>query len=174
MPLVADPYLSVVAALPSLSALLRHRAAVQPDDRAYVALSDRGREDAVITFAELDRRAVALARRLADRAAPGSRALLLFPMGIECLVAFFGCLHAGIIGVPMMVPRRQSARDASASILADCDPRLALTTAELLSGARGDLAGRFQHAGLEWLAVDAPTDEIDAADLTVAEANRDD
>src|SRR5881227_4048803 len=84
MPLVADPYLSVVAALPSLSALLRHRAAVQPDDRAYVALSDRGREDAVITFEELDRRAVALARRLADRAVPGgyrvSRRVLRLPL----------------------------------------------------------------------------------------------
>src|SRR4029077_15015405 len=87
------------------------------------------------------------------------------PMGIDCLVAFFACLHAGIIGVPMMVPRRQSARDASARILADCDPRLALTTAELLSGARGDLTGRFRHAGLEWLAVDTPADEVDAVEL---------
>jgi acyl-CoA synthetase (AMP-forming)/AMP-acid ligase II len=161
----ADPDLSTIAALPSLTALLRHRAAVQPYDRAYVALSDRGHEDRTITFAELDRRAAALARQIAGRAAAGERALLLFPMGIDCLVAFFACLHAGIIGVPMMVPRRQSARDASASILADCDPRLALTTAELLSGARGDLTGRFRHAGLEWLAVDTPADEVDAVEL---------
>ncbi len=165
MPPAADSDLSVLAALPSLSALLRHRAAAQPNDRAYIALSDRGREDATITFAELDHRAAALASRLAKHAAPGSRALLLFPMGIECLVAFFGCLYAGIVGVPLMVPRRQSARDSSASILADCGPRLALTTAELLSGARGDLTGRFQHAGLEWLAVDAPAAELDAAEL---------
>jgi acyl-CoA synthetase (AMP-forming)/AMP-acid ligase II len=162
----ADPDLSTIAALPSLTALLRHRAAVQPDDRAYVALSDRGHEDRTINFAELDRRAAALARQIAGRAASGERALLLFPMGIDCLVAFFACLYAGIIGVPMMVPRRQSARDASASILADCDPRLALTTAELLSGARGDLTGRFRHAGLEWLAVDTtPADEVDAVEL---------
>lgn len=173
MPPAADPDLSAIAVLPSVAALLRHRAAVQPEDRAYVALSDRGREDAVITFAELDRRATALARRLARRAAPGERALLLFPMGIECLVAFFGCLYAGIIGVPMMLPRRQSARDSSASILADCAPRFALTTAELLAGAHGDLAGRFQHAGLEWLAVDAPPDET-AADPSRADAQRDD
>jgi acyl-CoA synthetase (AMP-forming)/AMP-acid ligase II len=168
MPSAADRDLAVVTTLPSLSALLRHRAAVQRDDRAYVALSDRGREDATITFADLDRRAAALADQLAKRAAAGSRALLLFPMGIECLVAFFGCLYAGIIGVPMMVPRRQSARDASVSILADCDPRLALTTSELLSGARGDIVGRFHHAGLEWLAVDAPAAELDAAERSDA------
>jgi len=168
MPPADDRDLGVVAALPSLSALLRHRAATQPDERAYVALTDRGQEDATITFAELDRRAAALAGRLAEHAELGSRALLLFPMGIECLVAFFGCLYAGIIGVPMMVPRRQSARDASASILADCDPRLALTTSELLSGARGDIVGRFHHAGLEWLAVDAPAAEVDAAERSDA------
>jgi acyl-CoA synthetase (AMP-forming)/AMP-acid ligase II len=168
MPPAADRDLAVVTTLPSLSALLRHRAAVQPDDRAYVALSDRGQEDATITFAELDRRAAALADQLAKRAAAGSRALLLFPMGIECLVAFFGCLYAGIIGVPMMVPRRQSARDASASILADCDPRLALTTFELVSGARGDIVGRFHHAGLEWLAVDTPAPEVGAAERSDA------
>jgi acyl-CoA synthetase (AMP-forming)/AMP-acid ligase II len=172
MPPAADPDFSVIAALASLTALLRHRAAVQPDDRAYVGLSDRGHEDSTIAFAELDRRAAALARRLTPHARPGERALLLFPMGIDCLVAFFGCLYAGIIGVPMMVPRRQSARDASASILADCNPRLALTTAELLSGARGDLAGRFQHAGLEWLAVDDPADEVEA--VALPDAGRDD
>ena len=140
--------------LPSLAAVLRHRATIQAEDRAYVALSDRGHEEAAITFAELDRRATALAGELAQRADPGERALLLFPMGIDCLVAFFGCLYAGIIAVPMMVPRRQSARDASASILADCAPSLLLTTTELAEGARGDVLGRFRQAGLDWLAID--------------------
>src|SRR5207248_8973384 len=154
MPHPDDRELAALAELPALTGLLRHRAAAQPDDRAYVALSDRGREEAAITFAELDRRATALATRLLQSAVPGDRALLLFPMGIECLVAFFACLRAGIIAVPLMPPRRQSARDASSSILADCEPRLALTTTELLCGVRGDLAARFQHARLQWLAVD--------------------
>lgn len=166
--------LAVLAALPSLTALLRHRAAAQPNDRAYVALSDRGSEEDAITFAELDRRATVLAKRLAQSAAPGERALLLFPMGIECLVAFFACLHAGIVGVPMMVPRRQSARDASSSILADCEPRVALSTAELLSGARGDLVGRFQHAGLKWLATDESTSSAAETARAPYEAERSD
>src|SRR5256885_2063065 len=83
MPPAADRDLAIVAALPSLTALLRHRAAMQPEDRAYVALSDRGQEDSTVTFAELDDRAMALARQIARRALPGERALLLFPMGIE-------------------------------------------------------------------------------------------
>ena len=53
------------AGFASLADVLRHRAAVQPDDRAYVVLSDRGGEEASVTFAELARRAGELARRIA-------------------------------------------------------------------------------------------------------------
>ena len=163
MPAAADRNRISFADLSSLAVVLRHRAAAQPDERAYIALSERGSEEAAITFAELDCRATALARQLADRAGPGDRALLLFPMGIDCLVAFFGCLYAGVVAVPMMVPRRNSARDSSGSIVADCTPALALTTIELANGARGDLLGRFREAGLELLAVDAPADNAPPA-----------
>jgi acyl-CoA synthetase (AMP-forming)/AMP-acid ligase II len=141
----------------SLADLLRHRAAVQPDGRAYAVLSDRGQEEAAITFAGLAASAESLARRIASRTAPGERALLLCPNGIGFMVGFFGCMLAGVIAVPMMLPRRQSARDASASIVADCAPRLALAPAGLIAGERGDLVGRFPPE-LEWLAVDDPTE----------------
>src|SRR5436309_12201815 len=78
------------AALTSLADLLHHRAVAQPHDRAYLVLSDRGREGAAVTFVELERRATALARRLAARAAPGERALLLCPTGIEFITGLFG------------------------------------------------------------------------------------
>jgi acyl-CoA synthetase (AMP-forming)/AMP-acid ligase II len=70
------------------------------------------------------------------------------------MVAFFGCVLAGIVAVPMMLPRRQSARDASAGIVRDCAPRLALAPRALIDGGRGDLVGRIAAPGLEWLAVD--------------------
>jgi len=173
MPPAADRDLAF-RALPSLTALLRYRAAAQPDDRAYVVLSERGQPDAAVSFAGLYGRAAALAAELGKRAEPGERALLLFPMGIDCIVALFACLYAGIVAVPMMVPRRQGSRDSSASILADCEPRLALTTAELLSGARGDLAGRFQYPGLEWLAVDTAVACAEADHVVPHEAQRGD
>ena len=131
------------AASPTLCDVLRRRAAEQPDDRVYVFLSDKGAEEASLTFAGLLARSEATAALLAARAAPGSRALLLFPAGLDFLVAFYACLLAGIVAVPMMLPRRRSARDASASILADCAPALALTTRAVLAGPRGDLALRF-------------------------------
>ena len=77
--------------------LLRHRATVQPGDRAYVFLSERGAEDVSLTFAELDRRARAVAASLARHAQKRDRAVLMFPPGIEFIVGFFGCLLADVI-----------------------------------------------------------------------------
>lgn len=57
-----------------------------------------------LTFGELDHRARRFAVRLSDRMAPGSRALLVFPPGFDFLEAFFGCLYAGVIAVPLQAP----------------------------------------------------------------------
>ena len=137
----------------TLAGLLARRAREQGRDRAYVALPDRGGEEAGISFAELHCRARALAGRLSQAAAPGERALLLFPSGVEFVVALFACFAAGIIAVPLMPPRRHAARDASASILADCTPRIALSTAGLIAGLKERFAG-----DLTWIAGDEHAD----------------
>lgn len=165
MPASADPVLTGRAALSSLADLLRYRAASQPDNSAYIVLSDRGREEAAVTFSELERRAAVLARRIVARAAPGERALLLCPTGIDFMIGLFGCVLAGVIAVPMMLPRRQSSRDSSAAIVADCAPRLALAPSGLIAGGQGDLVGRIAAPGLEWLAVDDPAPGSAAASL---------
>jgi acyl-CoA synthetase (AMP-forming)/AMP-acid ligase II len=135
----------------SLVALLEHRAATQGDERALVFLTDRGEEEAALTFAELHARANGVAARLAAMTKPGDRALLVFPPGLEFVVGFFGCLIAGVIAVPMMVPRRQSSRDSSASIMENCKPVAALTSGAL--AVRDDLKERFT-GDLQWLTVD--------------------
>src|ERR1700680_4846920 len=56
------------ACFASLVDLLRHRAREQPYDRAYIFLSDRGNEEAQLTFADLQRQAQALAASLLNRA----------------------------------------------------------------------------------------------------------
>jgi acyl-CoA synthetase (AMP-forming)/AMP-acid ligase II len=137
----------------SLVDLLYHRATKQPNDRAYVFLSDQGNEEAVLTFAELNRRASKVAARLA-RSQMGDRALLLFGPGLDFIVAYFGCLLAGLIAVPMMLPRRNSSLDSSASILADCSPRFAITNGHV-SRARPDVIERFEKYKMEWLLVDS-------------------
>jgi acyl-CoA synthetase (AMP-forming)/AMP-acid ligase II len=153
----------------SLVDILAHRAATQGNERALIFLADRGTEEAVLTFRELHDAAHAVARRLANAANPGDRALLVFPPGPEFVVAFFGCLIARLIAVPMMVPRRQSSRDSSASIMANCKPVLALTSSAL--ALRDDLAARFAGHDLQWLTVDLAPGEGGAIALPRPRAN---
>jgi len=149
----------------SLVELLAKRAASQPDARAYVFLSDRGTDEAALSFRQLHDAANAFAARLGEVARPGERALLVFPPGLEFIVAFFGCLIARVIAVPMMMPRRQSARDSSAAIIANCEPVVALTSAAF--AIRGDLQARFAREGLQWLAVDLAPSHVEAASADV-------
>ncbi len=141
----------------SLVALLAGRAQSQGDECAYAFVGDRGTEEAALTYGKLHHAAQALAARLAGVAQRGDRAVLVFPPGLEFMVAFFGCLIAGIIAVPMMMPRRNSTRDSSAAILANCEPVIALTNSAF--ALRGDLKARFERDGLQWLAVDLDTDD---------------
>src|ERR1700692_4045560 len=131
----------------SLVTLLAKRAETQPDERAYIFLSDRGAEEAVLTFRGLYDAAQALAARLTRITRPGDRAILVFPPGLEFLVAFFGCQIARVIAVPMMVPRRQSARDASSGIMANCEPVVALTNPAF--AIRKDWRARFTRGQLQ-------------------------
>jgi acyl-CoA synthetase (AMP-forming)/AMP-acid ligase II len=164
--------------LTSLVDLLRRRADEQPDDRAYVFLSERGIEQDALTFAELQAAAQTLAVRLAKEGERGSRALLLFPPGLEFLIGFFGCMQVGIIPVPLMLPRRNSLHDSSAAVVADCLPKFALTSAGLLAGPRSDVMTRFQSAGIACIAVDRTADagegELANLRLRLPEPQRDD
>src|SRR5499433_704034 len=157
--------------LSSMVDLLRRRATEQPDDRAYVLLSEKGEEEAELSFAELNRRAGRIAAYLAPRVQKGDRALLTFPPGLDFIVAFFGCLVAGVIAVPMMPPRRTSARDSSENIVADCDPRIALTSSGL-AATRADVLARLRDAGVEWIAVDTLYQAADAGETTSSAPTR--
>lgn len=138
----------------SLVDVLQRRAAEQPNDPAYIFLPDRGAERFSLSFAELYARARVVAASLAERGQKGDRAVLLFSPGLDFIIAFFACLLAGVIAVPLMVPRRASSRDASAAILADCSPRFAITCSDLLTDARPDLTERFPTGQLDWVCVD--------------------
>ena len=147
----------------SLVTLLAKRAETQPDERAYIFLSDRGAEEAVLTFRELHEAAQALAVQLTRITRPGDRAILVFPPGLEFMIAFFGCQIARVIAVPMMLPRRQGVRDASAGIMANCEPSVALTNPAF--SIRKDLHARFLREQIPWLSVDLTHLEPGAADL---------
>ncbi len=152
--------------------LLARCAAEKPHAKAFVFVPDRGAH-IHLTFGELDRRARALAASLLRRTVRGDRALFLFPPGLDFIVAFFGCLAAGVIAVPLMVPRRTEARDSSAAIIADCAPKIAMTTGELLDG-RPDVAERFRESGFDWITVSAMNEAPEPTDGVLPPVDRND
>ena len=137
--------------------LLSAKAADFPDRTAFVYLDDR---DGVteITFAELERRARAIAARLSLELRPGDRAILVYPAGLEFIAAFFGCMYAGVIAVPATYPKPKRPMPRLQRIAVDCDAHVALSTAQTLTTLDPELLSA-DAATNQWIA----TDEIDIA-----------
>src|SRR5262249_52384327 len=83
----------------TLPELLQLRAERSPDTVAFTFLRDGVADEESLTYRSLDQRARRLAALLASEQAPGARALLLLPPGLEFLSAFFACAHAGLVAV---------------------------------------------------------------------------
>jgi acyl-CoA synthetase (AMP-forming)/AMP-acid ligase II len=138
----------------SLLDILGYWVKTAPQKRAYVFLSEKGGEEASLTFAELDSRAREVAAYLSSHSARGQRALLIFPPGLDMIVGFFACLYAGIIAVPMMPPRRHRLRESSFSIIEDCAPSFCLTVASFADHLQTELAELQCVPDMKWVAVD--------------------
>jgi acyl-CoA synthetase (AMP-forming)/AMP-acid ligase II/alkylation response protein AidB-like acyl-CoA dehydrogenase/acyl carrier protein len=98
------------------------------DRTAYTFLGDGDETPHEITFAQLRRRALSVARRLTALNARGERALLLYPQGLEFIVAFFGCLYAGVVAVPVSAPNRKRGVEALRRVALDCGAKWVLST----------------------------------------------
>lgn len=88
----------------NLVQLLRWRAMHEGARPAYTFLANGEDEAEQLSYALLDARARAIAAELQAADAEGSRALLLYPPGLDFASAFFGCLYAGVIAVPAPLP----------------------------------------------------------------------
>lgn len=121
----------------SMAAALMRRAAMQPDRLALRFLGSDDEE--VLSYRQLDQRVRIMAAALAQRAAPGNRAILLFPSGPDYVAAFFACQYAGVIAVPAYPPETNQAQHLKrlVSIVDDAEPGVILTTAGLIDSLQG-------------------------------------
>ncbi|WP_193200137.1 type I polyketide synthase, partial [Nostoc sp. MG11] len=135
--------------------LLSYRSLSQPNLVAYTFLLDKGTEEVKITYQELDQKARAIAEELQrQKAAPGERALLLYPSGLEFIVAFFGCLYAGVVAVPVYPPRRNQRMMRLQMIVKDSEAKLALTTASVLTNIEQGFSEEPELVALHCIATD--------------------
>jgi acyl-CoA synthetase (AMP-forming)/AMP-acid ligase II len=117
----------------TLTELLQVRAAHQPDALAYKFLTNRGEQETPLTYAELDGLARSIGGMLQEKGLKGERALLLYPPGLEFIAAFFGCLYAGVIAVPLFPPQLNRPLDRIEMIARDAQSAVILTTSPMLS-----------------------------------------
>lgn len=111
--------------------LLAETAVRSPDRVAFSYLADGETPAGDLTYAQLDLRARAVGARLQALGLTGREVLLLYPSGLDYVVAFFGCLYAGAVAVPAYPPTRQPRSMARiVGIVQDCAATTVLTTAE--------------------------------------------
>ena len=100
-------YVEILKNANSLADVGSHYAKEKGSSVAYTFLSDGKTETHQIDFTTLEQKARAIASTLAENFKPGSRALLLYPPGLEFIEAFLGCLYAKIVAVPAYIPQRR-------------------------------------------------------------------
>jgi acyl-CoA synthetase (AMP-forming)/AMP-acid ligase II len=141
----------------SLVEALRSRALQQPEQRVYSYLLDGETKEQHLTLAALDRQARAIGALLQSYGASGERALLLYPSGLDFIAAFFGCLYAGVIAVPMPPPNPAQPRRTLSrlgAIINDARPSLTLTTSSIHSKLAGMLTLVSEPQTMRWVATD--------------------
>lgn len=144
----------MIATRANLLQLLQERAQSDQGTAGYRFLLRGEEQHEGLTYRELEKRARTLAAELQRRNLTGERALLLFPPGLEYIVAFFGCLLAGVVPVPAYPPdlRRAGKTIPRLRVIADdCQPKAALTTHSILKKVRPLLFVTGQLFKMQWL-----------------------
>src|ERR1700729_2254196 len=155
-----------------------------PDKLLYSYLDVNGDELESYTYASFLHRAEAIAGHLRKdgRFMAGERLLLAYPPGLEMICAFFGCVRAGLIPVPVYPPSSrgfQSALYKMVHIAKDCQAAGILTSRDYQASLKTNLARSGVSAcgidvdsisALPWLATEGFVDTI--SDRTVVDRSK--
>jgi fatty acid CoA ligase FadD28 len=120
----------------SVSAVVRERASLQPNDVAFTYIDYEHDWDGVaetLTWLQLYRRIQSLAHRLRFAGATGDRAVIVAPQGLDYVVAFLGAMEAGRIAVPLSLPMGGATDARVTSVLENSSPSTVLTTSAVAS-----------------------------------------
>ncbi|MDV3126098.1 AMP-binding protein [Mycobacterium sp. 21AC1] len=132
----------------SILSMLHGRASLRPDEVAFTFtdyVHDAPDVAETLTWSQLSRRTVNVARAIRLHGSVGDRAVILAPQGLEYILAFLGAMQAGLVAVPLPLPHRGSSHDRVSSVFADTLPSVVLTT----SAVAADVGDYVAHAGLD-------------------------
>ena len=132
----------------SILSMLHGRASLRPDDVAFTFtdyVHDPAGVSESLTWSQLSRRTLNVARELSLHASVGDRAVILAPQSLDYIVAFLGSMQAGLIAVPLPLPHRGSSHERVGAVFADTSPSVVLTT----SAVAEDVAEYVDQARLD-------------------------
>ncbi|XP_044775181.1 disco-interacting protein 2 homolog A isoform X4 [Neomonachus schauinslandi] len=155
---------------PSLLAALQQWGTTQPKAPCLTALDTAGKAVYTLTYGKLWSRSLKLAYTLLNKLTsknepllkPGDRVALVFPNSdpVMFMVAFYGCLLADLVPVPIEVPltRKDAGSQQVGFLLGSCGVALALTTDACQKGLpkaqTGEVATFKGWPPLSWLVID--------------------
>ncbi|XP_032132401.1 disco-interacting protein 2 homolog A isoform X6 [Sapajus apella] len=165
-----EPLTAGVPRPPSLLATLQRWGTTQPKSPCLTALDTTGKATYTLTYGKLWSRCLKLAYTLLNKLTnknepllkPGDRVALVFPNSdpVMFMVAFYGCLLAELVPVPIEVPltRKDAGSQQVGFLLGSCGVSLALTTDACQKGLpkaqTGEVAAFKGWPPLSWLVID--------------------
>jgi acyl-CoA synthetase (AMP-forming)/AMP-acid ligase II len=149
----------------TLVELLQYRAVNEANNAGYTFLpTGEVGEEEKLGYRDLDLRARAVAASIQHVLKPGDRALLVYPSGLDYIVAFFGCLYAGVVAVPVYPPRKNNNADRLKKVIVDAGAAAVLSTTKIMPQMREHLSTTLDVNSLHWISTDLQSIEVSAAD----------
>ncbi len=155
------------ASIHSLADLFEFTCRQKPQELAYAFVRDTLELESQLTYGALEHRVRSLVGDLVRRARPGTRALLLYPPGLDVSCAFWACMCAGLVPVPAPAPdpvRRKHGLPRLRAIVEDAQVSLVLTTADIKTGS-SELSITKDGSQIEWMATNQSYNQDNAVEL---------
>ena len=150
--MTATQHVSSLFGLSNWVDMVQYRAQVQPEDSAFIYLTDGVSNELLLTNRELDRRSRAIGAWIQKHNLSGERVLLLYPPGLDFIAAFFGCLYGGAIAVPVYPPKRNRSMLRIEAVANSARAKLALTTDDVLKRVNELISETPNLTRIPWLA----------------------
>lgn len=114
-------------------------------------------EENVLSYAELDRKSRHIAALLQDLNVYGKPVLIMYPPGLDYIVAYFGCLFAGAIAVPCYSPLNSSMMSTLNKVVKNSGSCHVLTIEEIKDKVWKKIDNQPYLSSLQWISTDKIT-----------------
>jgi acyl-CoA synthetase (AMP-forming)/AMP-acid ligase II len=125
--------------------LLEQRARESANQLGYRYLQS-DRDERCLTYGQLVLGAHDLSAVIRRHISPGQRVVLLYPAGLEFIQAFFACLLANVVAVPLPIPKPNDAAHRLDHVIKDCEPAAIFTVTDFVEQISALLPDAYRAA----------------------------